>query len=58
MRNSSYLSASEDGIECSETLAYKIQTPGNHPDEKAYAIFFINCSLCVLVVGGCSLPER
>ena len=24
----------EDGTECSETSAYKIQTPGNHPKER------------------------
>jgi hypothetical protein len=30
---SSYLSAYEDGTECSETSAYKIQTPGNYPEE-------------------------
>jgi hypothetical protein len=29
----SYLSAYEDGTECSETSAYKIQTPGNYPEE-------------------------
>jgi len=29
----SYLPAYEDGRECSETLAYKIQTPGNYPEE-------------------------
>jgi hypothetical protein len=29
----SYLSAYEDGTECSETPAYKIQTPGNYPEE-------------------------
>ena len=27
------LYACEDGTECSETSAYKIQTPGNCPDE-------------------------
>jgi hypothetical protein len=31
--HSSYLSAYEDGTECSETSAYKIQTPGNCPEE-------------------------
>ena len=31
--HSSYLSAYEDGTECSETSAYKIQTPGNYPEE-------------------------
>ena len=28
-----HLSAYEDGTECSETSAYKIQTPGNNPEE-------------------------
>ena len=28
-----HLSAYEDGTECSETSAYKIQTPGNYPEE-------------------------
>jgi hypothetical protein len=31
--HSSYLSAYKDGTECSETLAYKIQTPGNYLEE-------------------------
>jgi len=31
--HSSYLSAYEDGTECSETSAYKILTPGNYPEE-------------------------
>ena len=31
--HSPYLSAYEDGVECSETSAYKIQTPGNYPEE-------------------------
>jgi hypothetical protein len=31
--HSSHLPASEDGTECSETLAYKIQKPGNYPEE-------------------------
>jgi len=31
--HSSYLPAYEDGRECSETSAYKIQTPGNYPEE-------------------------
>jgi hypothetical protein len=30
---SSYLPAYEDGTECSETLVYTIQTPGNYPEE-------------------------
>jgi hypothetical protein len=29
----STLPAYEDGTECSETSAYKIQTPGNYPEE-------------------------
>jgi len=29
----SYLPAFEDGTECSETSAYKIQTPENYPEE-------------------------
>jgi len=28
-----HLSAYEYGTECSETSAYKIQTPGNYPEE-------------------------
>jgi hypothetical protein len=28
----SYLPANEDGTECSETLAYNIQMPGNYPE--------------------------
>jgi len=28
-----HLPAYEDGTECSETSAYKIQTPGNCPEE-------------------------
>jgi len=30
---SSYLPAYEDGTECSEMSAYKIQPPGNYPEE-------------------------
>jgi len=33
-----HLPAYKDGAECSETSAYKIQTPGNHPKE-AYKIY-------------------
>jgi hypothetical protein len=32
-KNSSYLPAYEDGTECSETSEYKIQSPGNYPEE-------------------------
>ena len=31
--HTSYLHAYEDRTECSETSAYKIQTPGNYPEE-------------------------
>jgi len=31
--HSSYLSAYDDGRECSKTSAYKIQMPGNYPEE-------------------------
>jgi len=30
---SSFLPIYEDGTECSETLAYRIQTPGKYPEE-------------------------
>jgi hypothetical protein len=33
MYDSSYLPAYGDGTECSETSAYKFQTPGNYPEE-------------------------
>ena len=33
LSHSSYLSTYEDGTECSETSAYKIQMPGNYPKE-------------------------
>ena len=32
-RHTLYLPACEDGTECTETSAYKIQTPGNYPEE-------------------------
>jgi hypothetical protein len=32
MKDSSYLPAYEDGTDCSETLAYRIHTPGNHTE--------------------------
>jgi len=31
--HSSHIPACEDGTECSETSAHKIQTPGNYPEE-------------------------
>jgi hypothetical protein len=30
--------AYEDGTECSETSAYKIQTPGNYPEENTHTV--------------------
>ena len=33
IKYTSYLPTYEDGTECSETSAYKIQTPGNYPEE-------------------------
>ena len=33
VKNSSHLPAYEDGTVCSEMLAYKIQMPGNYPEE-------------------------
>jgi len=38
LSHSSYLPTYEDGTECSETSAYKIQTPGELPRKKAYNI--------------------
>jgi len=40
--------AYEDGTVCSETSAYKIQTPGNYPEEniqptEVYQCFFLSC---------------
>ena len=39
-----HLSAYEYGTECSETSAYKIQTPGNYPEESIQL-----CGLCCYV---------
>jgi hypothetical protein len=36
----SYLSAYEDGTECSETSKYKIQTPGNYPEESTHDVLY------------------
>jgi hypothetical protein len=41
--HSSYLPAYEDGTECSETLAYKIQMPGNYPAESIQQILKCSC---------------
>jgi len=32
-RYEEYLPACEDGIVCSETVAYKVQTPENYPEQ-------------------------
>jgi len=39
-----HLPAYEDGTECSETSAYKIQTPGNYPEENIQQqdLFFVH----------------
>jgi hypothetical protein len=42
---SSYLPAYEDGTECSETSAYKIQTPGNYPEENIQHHFLYRYSV-------------
>jgi hypothetical protein len=39
--HSSYLPAYEDGTECSETSAYKIQTQGNYPEESIKHCVFL-----------------
>jgi hypothetical protein len=35
------ISAYDDGTECSETSAYKIQTPGNYPEGSIQENYFI-----------------
>jgi len=45
--------ACEDGTECSETLAYKIQTPGNYPEESIQQhqfILTVQMSVCEQLV--------
>ena len=42
------LPAYKDGTVCSETLAYKIQTPGNHPKESIQQILFSFSSLILI----------
>jgi hypothetical protein len=44
-----HLLAYEDGTECSETLAYKIQTPENYPEENIQQIY-VSCSKCTSMV--------
>ena len=63
MKYISYLPAYEDGTECSETSQYKIQTPGNYPDEsiqhsehgeslksRIFYLLFVLCTLTILLV--------
>ena len=42
----------EDGIQCSETSAHKIQAPGNHPKERIQHIGPVN--LATLEGGSCT----
>jgi hypothetical protein len=39
-------------IECSETSAYKIQTPGNHPEENIQMLIKLSMSivLCYIII--------
>jgi hypothetical protein len=46
--HSSYLPAYEDGTECSETSAYKIQTPGNYPLNELIVILLAVAPFCSL----------
>ena len=43
-----YLPAYEDGTECSEKSVYKIQTPGNYPEENTQ--HYISCLYKILYV--------
>ena len=51
--HSSYLPAYEEGTECSETSAYKIQTPGNC-QKKEYNIYIV-AYFCLHLRGLCSI---
>jgi len=42
--------AYEDGTECSETLAYKLQTPGNYPKESIQQSNGCSVTLDILTV--------
>jgi hypothetical protein len=45
-----HISAYEDGTNCSETSAYKIQTPGNYPEEsnnETENVLNLACELCL-----------
>jgi hypothetical protein len=58
--HSLYLPAYEDGTECSETSAYKIQTPGNYPEESIQYFYIIKWSKesCEICVAGYGLDDR
>jgi len=47
-----HLLAYEDGTECSETSAYKIQTPGNYPEENIQNTWSCMYSYVLLMMGG------
>ena len=51
-----YLPMKMERTECSETSAYKIQTPGNYPEESIKHISRLACVPCHL--GGPGLDER
>jgi len=39
----------EDGTECSETSAHKIQTPGNHPKARLqHKLFYLQNENCAI----------
>jgi len=42
--------AYEDGTECSETSAYKIQMPGNHPKKKNIILIIFNIFVTVVIL--------
>jgi hypothetical protein len=47
--------------ECSETAAYKIQMPGNYPEENIQQVFFLlnaafAMTILALISGVCLLP--
>jgi hypothetical protein len=51
---SSYTPAYEDGTECSETSAYKIQTPGNYPEEKNIKIHHVTFQIPISTLSAVS----
>jgi hypothetical protein len=54
MKTSSYLPTYEDGTECSETLEYKIQTPGNHTKESMQQVYVLHPE-CKTTIN-CNIP--